>query len=132
MGRIDKAYNFKTKIDNFKLFIEKIKIPILCNIANNHVYDYGDDCFKDTLLILEENKVFYTGYSKNLNIDERITFIKIKQKIIAFIGAFNGNNVNKYKEGLTAIDDNLYKKVKYAKDKSDYVIVHLHWGEELS
>lgn len=131
-SRKEKSFNFKTKLHNMEEFYNQVKVPIVCNIANNHVFDYGKECFLDTINNLENLNVHYTGISKNLNLEQGITFINIKNYNIAFIGAFNGNNVEKNKIGLTPINNILFDKVEYAKKKASFVIVHLHWGHELA
>lgn len=128
----DKAFNFKTEVKNLRKFKENINIPIICNIANNHIFDYGNECFEDTIKNLKKLDIKYTGISENTDLRQGITYINIKSKKIAIIGAFNGDNVSDNKMGLTAINEELLNKVEYAKGTSDIVIVHLHWGQELS
>jgi len=128
----DKSFNFKTGLKNLCTLKSDVSAKLVCNIANNHIMDYGEECLNDTIKNLKENSILYTGYSKNLKIKEGITFIDVNNKRLAFIGAFNGFNVTLDKSGLTPINDSIYDKVKYAKKNADYVVVHLHWGEELS
>lgn len=128
----EKSYNFKSHPDFLGKLNNDIKSEMVCNIANNHIMDYGQECFVDTIENLEKHNIDYTGVSKVKSVEEGITFKKMGDFKIAFIGAFQGYNVTDETLGLTNIDNELYDKVRFAKEKVDYVIVHLHWGEELS
>ncbi|MGO1759932.1 MAG: CapA family protein [Mammaliicoccus vitulinus] len=127
-----KAFNFKVSEDNINILKNDIDSNLICNIANNHIMDYGYDSFEDTLKNLGKYNIDYVGYSNNTSIHEGILIKNIKGFKLAFIGAHNNYNANENKPGLTAIDDSLYEKVRHAKESSDFVILHLHWGEELS
>ncbi|WP_242954834.1 CapA family protein [Clostridium massiliodielmoense] len=127
----DKAFNFKTGYDNLYAFKNSINCPIICNIANNHIFDYGEECFIDTIENLNKSNIYYTGYSSNLDIEQGVICVNINNTKIAFIGAYNGDNVSVNNIGLTSIK-NIHDKVIYAKKIADLVILHLHWGEELS
>lgn len=130
--KVNKAYNFKINKANLDILTKNIKADVVCNIGNNHIMDYGYECFEDTLFNLKNHQISFTGYSENMSIPEGILLKNIKGVRIAFLGAYSQHNVTAQKPGLTVIDDSLYEKVKYASKISDYVIVHLHWGEELS
>lgn len=131
--KLDKAFNFKTPSKNLFNFNENVNKDVICNIANNHIMDFGEQCFYDTINNLTEAKISFTGVSTSLKIQEGISFEKINNVDIAFIGGYSNCNIATSNNAkLTNIDENLYKKVEYAKRKAKYVIVHLHWGEELS
>lgn len=127
-----KAFNFKSPSKNFETFVKDFHSEIVCHIGNNHIMDYGVDCLYDTISNLEKNNISYTGFSRDLSIEEGITYKQINTYVIAFIGGYNSFNVSATTPGLTAINKDLINKVKFAKKKSNYVVVHLHWGEELS
>lgn len=110
----NKAFNFKTDYDNLYALKNSINCPIICNIANNHIFDYGEECFIDTIENLNKSNIYYTGYSSNLDIEQGITCVNINNIKIAFIGAYNGDNVSVNNIGLTPIK-NIYDKVIYAK-----------------
>ena len=44
----DKAVCFKTSLYNAKKFKNDVNEEIICNIANNHIYDYYTEGFGDT------------------------------------------------------------------------------------
>lgn len=131
--KADKAFNFKAPLKNLYNFNEKLNKDVICNIANNHILDYGEECFHETINNLKENKISYTGVSKSLETHDGVLIKKINGENIAFIGGYSTHNIEtSEKVRLTNIDENIFKKVEYAKSKAKYVVIHLHWGEELS
>ncbi|MDI6452383.1 CapA family protein [Peloplasma aerotolerans] len=130
---IDKAFNFKTSTRNLKDFKSILSDKLLvCNIANNHILDFGVEGLKDTIENMIKLDFSFVGYSQNLKVEEGILFREVNGIKFAFLGAHNADNVTVHKPGLTSLDESLCAKVNYAKHKSDFVILHLHWGEELS
>lgn len=86
----------------------------LVNVANNHIYNYGDEGFEETLKHLDDKNIEYVG--KDNVITKRI----------------NGTNFSFL--GFDLVSNELSVQnldlVKKAKDTSDVVVVGVHWGEE--
>lgn len=86
-------------------------------ISNNHIYDYGQQGFNDTIKTLENNKVDITG--EGYVIEKEIKGIKF-----AFLGYQAWDNGQKIK-------DKISKDIKTLKDKGTQVIIpYFHWGIE--
>ncbi len=111
-------------------------------LANNHVLDYEEEAFIETLEHLEKNKIAYAGAGRNLSEAERPVFLTVKGMRIAII-AFTDNmpewKASEKKLGVNYIeifmDDKnfgrLEKSIKEAKSKADIVIVSAHWGPNM-
>lgn len=105
----------------------------LINIANNHALDCGSKGFKQTLHRLQTNHFDVIGYSTNNVIN---TFIYSKNGIsIGFIGATDilnlGPDEENPKTNVTFYNKKkLSRTIKALKQKTDYIIVILHWGKE--
>ena len=84
------------------------------NVANNHSYDYGQQGYKDTIALLEENGIAY-GESKQRTIFEVADGLKIGVYSVA--GAYNTNGLA---ENIKALK----------KEGADIIIACMHWGEE--
>lgn len=132
-----KKFTFKSSPEILKVLKEN-KIGIV-SIANNHIVDYGEEGFYDTLNNLKKYGIFYSGAGKNIK-DTSIFPIFIKNGVkIGFI-AFS--KVIPYKEWNVDIDRRgirgIYPQhekdgmefIKTAKSKCDILIVSVHWGVE--
>lgn len=91
------------------------------SLANNHTYNQGSTGFSDTEKFLAESNVLSFGSQVEEN-DESLVIKEIKNKKIAFIGLNNvGRNIDKEKTEELVVE---------AKEKSDFILVYIHWGTE--
>ena len=111
-------------------------------LANNHVLDYEEEAFIETLEHLEKNKIPYAGAGRNLSEAEKPAFLTtkgIKIAVIAFTDNMPEWEATKTKPGVNYIEvsidgknfGKLEKSIKEAKNKSDIVIVSAHWGPNM-
>lgn len=86
------------------------------NLANNHIYDYGNQGFKDTVDTLEKEKISYFGEGYNWKTE-------IKGQKFGFLGyrGFNYDN---------STLSNMKKDIETLKAENRIVVVSFHWGEE--
>ena len=113
----EKAVNFKANSQKLEL-LSPLKFNIL-NIANNHILDFGEDLKKDT-----KNNILKYGINvigENLDSYD-IKIMNIKNKKIGFIG------IQFFDQKKSSV---LNKQIKDLKGKVDYVILSIHWGEEI-
>lgn len=107
-------------------------------LANNHVYDYGQDAFYDTLTTLKNNNLPYIGAGVNKEEAEKAYYLVINGYKISFL---NATRAEKYimtpeaKESSPGVfrcydTTRLVERIKEEKQKSDYVVVIVHWGKE--
>lgn len=124
-GPITDSENCQPKIVSFKFPPETAKLLRenkinLVNLANNHTYDCFIEGKKDTQKYLDISHIGYFGASDK--VDESYTVKKAGDKKIAFVGINDTLNNSDLK--------NFYRLVKSLKEKNDYVIVNIHWGNE--
>lgn len=109
------------------------------SLANNHIYDLGEEGLRNTMAKLEENGILYCG--AGLNADEASHPVVIEKdgvKIALFAYCMYGNKwlgyvelAGKDKPGVNPLDiDKVVDDIKKAKKEYDYVIVMPHWGRE--
>lgn len=139
----DRGRRMPNKYYTFRAFPERLSIyeemgVDIVSLANNHVYDYGEEAFFDMLGHLKEYDIPYVG--AGVNRDEATSpyyFIANGYKI-AFVAA---TRAEKYILTPEATDDSsgvfraydptlLLKTISEVKKTSDYVIVLMHWGRE--
>lgn len=134
----DKQFTFRADYSTAEYLMDMgADVAIL---ANNHVYDYGEEGLLDTLDTLNNVGVHPVGAGKNLM--EAVTPVyyiinDIKVAIIAATQIERLDNPNTIgakddKPGVFRCwnSDLIYTAIDTAKQNADYVIVCVHWGTE--
>ncbi|GAF96443.1 unnamed protein product, partial [marine sediment metagenome] len=100
------------------------------NIANNHIFDFGPEGFKNTLDVLYQNDLTFIGTNnksaKNHVIVERkgIKFGFLGYTQGGFTLPEKGIWINKME------DTDIIKDIEYIGPQCEFVIISLHWGIE--
>lgn len=135
----DKQYTFRTNPDNVRYLFD-MGVDVV-SLANNHVYDYGEQSLIDTIDTLEKVEMPYVG--AGMNIDEAIkpTYFIANDVRIAIVSATQiERQDNPDTKGATAsrpgtfrcwYDDKVLEVISEAKACSDCVVAYIHWGTEL-
>ena len=102
-------------------------------LANNHITDYQEDGFKDTVKLLDDNGIDHLGAGENLgNIKKSISLLLGNKKICIYnvsemfynIPSVSTAGANIYDEYVVCND------IKELKQSHDYLIVIYHGGTE--
>ena len=109
-------------------------------LANNHVYDYGEQGAMDTFDALDKQEIPYIGAGRNIDDASQTAYCIANGTTIAILTA---TEIERYENPDTreAGEDNpgvfrmldtswLCDKVREAKEKADLCIVYAHWGTE--
>lgn len=132
-----KTYTFGAATENVKLL--KIFSADLVTLANNHVYDYGEEGLISTLDTLDGAEIPYVGAGRNFEEASAIKYFVVKGKKIAFVSATEIEKFAKYTKEATenspgvikTIDTSLFCNIiAEAKANADYVVACVHWGIE--
>lgn len=132
-----KTYTFGAATENVKLL--KIFSADLVTLANNHVYDYGEEGLISTLDTLDGAEIPYVGAGRNIEEASAIKYFVVKGRKIAFVSATEIEKFAKYTKEATenspgvikTIDTSLFCNViAEAKANADYVVACVHWGIE--
>ncbi|WP_176761809.1 CapA family protein [Pseudobutyrivibrio sp. YE44] len=133
----DKAYTFRADPSRINL-LRKLGTDVV-SVANNHVYDYGETGFLDTLDTLENDGMPYMGAGRNIyDAMEPVYFIIDGRKIAICSATQIERTLNFTKEAtnneagvLKCLHPEFFcEEIKEAKRNADYVIVFPHWGTE--
>lgn len=109
------------------------------SLANNHVFDLGEEGLRNTIALLEENGIQYCGAGMNIEEASKPAILSVENKSIAILACcMYGNKylghvelAGRNKSGVNPLDiDKFVMDIKEAKMKYDYVIVMPHWGKE--
>lgn len=112
--RVDKKFNFKGDKDYTNILTEG-SVEVV-NLANNHIKDYGEKGYNDTIANLEEANIPYFGY-------DNYSIIEEKGKNIGLAGIPGWSE--------EAAKENIDKAITYFKENNtDLIIITFHWGIE--
>lgn len=137
----DKAFAFRSDPENVAL-LHEMGVDLV-SLANNHVYDYGEDALFDTLDTLKGAGIPYVGAGRNLDEAAAPYYYEINGRTIAFLSATQvERNENPDTRGATEVTagtfrcfteeefGRLVEAVKEADQKADLTVVYIHWGSE--
>ena len=112
----------------------------LAALANNHIFDYGEQGFLDTLDALDSAGIPYFGAGRDIEEASRIVYYTVGRMTVALL---NCTQIEKYPNSETrAADDSrggvfkcldpslMYSRVREARENADFVIIFIHWGTE--
>lgn len=131
-----KLYTFRAKPERMEL-LEEMGTDLV-SLANNHIYDYGEEGMLDTLGYLDEAQIPYVGGGRNLEEAVQPAYFIVNGMKIGFTAASNAE-LTLYTPAaaedspgiLEAYDTSLYSQViREASKECDYLIAYIHWGPE--
>jgi len=105
-------------------------------LANNHAMDFGPLALRDTLTVLDENDILYTGAGMDL-VDARTpAFLKIRGRTIAFLAYSLTFPLEFFASAgrpgtAPGYGDFVKSDIEKARPMADLVVVSFHWGGEL-
>lgn len=105
------------------------------SIANNHIWDYGGEAFKDTLKILKENNISSVGGGSTYDEAHTPIIKEVNGIKIAYLGytnllpTFLGSKGDKLSVAFPE-ESQMVLDIQKAKASADIVVVSFHWGEE--
>ena len=132
-----KAYTFRANPERVQAIAE-LGTDIL-SLANNHVWDYGEEALLDTLETVKQAEIPYVGAGRNLEEAMKPVYFIANGRKIAMVSATQiERTLNYTKEATddmagvlkTLNPDKFLSVIQQARTLSDYVIVFVHWGTE--
>lgn len=131
-----KPWTFRGNPENVCV-MEDLGVDVV-SLANNHVYDFGEDALLDTMDTLTAAEIPYVGAGKNLEEASSVYYYELDGFTVAFI---SGTRVEWVEETKGATETTpgvfrttdpslLYARTKEASAKADFVVVYMHWGME--
>ena len=132
----NKKYTFRANPNNISIY-DEIGVDMV-TLANNHVYDFGEYAFLDTLDTLKKYNMPYIGAGRNSDEAMKAYYFVINGYKIAFLNASRAEKyiltpeATKNSPGVFRAYDPkpLANRIKEEKQNSDYVVALLHWGKE--
>ena len=121
---------------NISFLLETFKNkPLAVNLANNHIMDYGEEGFLETITYLEKENIKYFGAGNYANNFNNPCNVELGERKISIFGYSCQTTHpvfgNDQKNGSAKIDvDKIISDIKSQKTKTDLIVVQLHWGME--
>ncbi len=133
-----KMYTFRSDPANVK-YLTEMGVD-LAGLANNHVFDYGEEAFLDTLQTLQNAGIPYVGAGINLEEASAPVFLDADGVTIAYVAASRAEKnimtpeAGENSPGILRCYDmtRFLNSIKKAAEEADYVIALPHWGTEYS
>ncbi len=132
--KVKKPFNFRMN-PKYLDVLKNAGIDIV-NIANNHIYDYGDIGLFDTIEFLDSVGLAHVGAGRTHDEAHRPVIVERSTHRVAFLGYYGGSeapaalqdSAGVAKREMTLIGRDL-RALKTA-DSTMYIVVNLHWGTE--
>ncbi|HAN20720.1 MAG TPA: capsule biosynthesis protein [Clostridiales bacterium] len=133
-----KTYTFRASPSKADIWHE-MGVDVV-SLANNHVFDYGEDAFLDTLDTLDAAGIKRMGAGRNIDEAGKPVYYIINGYKIALLAATRAEKNIFTPEATETSGGVMYtydstkfcKEIKEAKAQSDFVIINVHWGYELT
>lgn len=137
-GKLGEPYDkqFTFRVDPDLVHVLRAGSVDIVSLANNHMMDYGPEPVQETRDLLDLHEILYAGAGSNLTEARQATIAEVNGKRIGFL-----SYSLTFPEEFWASDTSagtcfpyasfVYKDVARLKNKTDFVIVACHWGQEL-
>ena len=106
----------------------------LCTLANNHIFDYGEQGLRDTFKVLKNKEISYVGAGENKE-EAAIPYIFEKEGVkigILNVAENEWSTTHNGQPGANPIDPvHVYRSISSLKPKVDYIILITHGGHEM-
>ena len=131
-----KQYTFRAKPERLPIY-DEMGVDLV-TLANNHVYDYGEDAFLDMLKAFDKYKIPRVGAGKNIEEAKKPFYFIINGYKIAIVNATRAEKyimtpgATKTRGGVFRCYDptDMINLIKSLKDETDYIIPVIHFGRE--
>lgn len=133
-----KAYTFRADPERVEV-LGQLGVDAV-TLANNHVYDYGEEALLDTFTVLEEAGVPYFGAGRTLEEAMRPLYLEVEGKTVALVAASRAEKNKMTPQAtetqpgiLRCYDTELFlQTIREGKENADFCIAFVHWGTEYS
>ena len=132
----NKLYTFRAKPERLSIYSE-MGVDMV-TLANNHVFDYGEDAFLDMLDSFDKYKIPYIGAGHNIEEAKKPYYFIINGYKFAFVSATRAEKfimtpgATEESYGVFRCYDPtlMINTIKELRSESDYVIPIIHFGKE--
>jgi poly-gamma-glutamate synthesis protein (capsule biosynthesis protein) len=108
----------------------------IVTIANNHIFDFGEEGFFDTISYLDSIGVKHVGAGRNADEAYRPVVMKVRGRRVGFLAYYGGGEApgaGTHRSGVARRElRRIVSAIAGLKQEAlaDYIVVNLHWGTE--
>ena len=110
----------------------------VASLANNHVYDYGEEAMRDTARYLKEAGIVTVGGGDNKTEAEKVIYLNVNGIKIGIVSASRAEKLRytpqatEESAGIFLMYDpeRLLEVTRDAAKRCDYLVAYIHWGTE--
>ena len=132
----NKYYTFRASPSRLSIY-QEMGVDLV-TLANNHIYDFGETAFYDSLEALNQYNIPYIGAGRNMEEAKKPYYFIANGYKIAFVNATRAEKYILTPEAtetsggvLRCYDPTAFiELIQETKKNSDYVITLVHWGTE--
>ena len=138
-GGVQQEKNYTFRGDPARISIYADLGVNLAVLANNHVFDYGEQGLLDTLSTFQNAALPYIGAGADLDEASAIYYWRQPHCTVAFVAGCRvewNAQTRGAGDALPGVfrtaesNDLLCQRVREAKENADFVVVYMHWGME--
>ena len=136
---VQKSYHFRadpSRVSNLDVLGTDIVL-----LANNHVFDYGEDALADTLDTLAEAGIPYVGAGRDIDEAASPYVFEVGGRTLAYVAASRAEEytpsiaTREAGEGVSGImpfydPEPFLEAIRKADESYDFVVANVHWGME--
>lgn len=135
---LGKTYPLKCSLRTHPDYLTGIKNAgfNILSLANNHILDYGETAFFDTLDFLTENGIKWFGAGENLENARNPAILNINNIKIGFLGYCDvvidsPFYASKNKRGIAPLKlEYVRQDISRLREQVDFIAISIHWGQE--
>lgn len=134
-GENYKPITNKINLRGTKDFSGFIRKPVAVNLANNHIMDFTEVGFENTIRVLTDENIAFFGAGTKINNYNNPYVLEKDGKKIALLGYSDiipmlCKERTEYQVAY-ADKEQIHKDIELCREKQvDYIIVNVHWGRE--
>lgn len=105
----------------------------MVTLANNHLYDFGEEGLKDTLTTCQQGNIAIVGAGMNLTEAAKTNYLNVNEQTLAIVNCCEHefSIATETTGGCNPLNPiQQFYAIQEAKQKADYVIVIVHGGHE--
>lgn len=135
--KVEKNFNFRGDPERVHI-LEDMGVDIAI-LANNHVFDYGEEGLTDTINTFKNSTIAGVGAGENIDEASATYFAQLDGCTVAFVagcrvewsGQTRGATDTQSGVFRTAESNALLlQRVAEAREQADFVVAYMHWGME--
>ena len=134
--RAPKTFNFRAVPDRVKSLLQA-RIGV-CNLANNHILDFGLEGMKETMTTLQESGIAFVGVGSSIEKARELLTVEVGGIKVGILGCTDNEptwEADPTRAGTHFVSvlepEELESRVKKLDEEVDLLVLTIHWGPNM-